>query len=69
MGLVRHTDYQYQRLRVNKADGPGTRIAAPDPASLQGAQNAQICTASILIAIKAELVQNGGSTRVREEQD
>ena len=59
MGLVGHTD-QYQSLRVNKADGPGTRMAAPWPDQLAGAQNAQICTASILVAIKAELVQSGG---------
>ena len=64
MGLVRHTDYQYQRV-AGQPGGP-TRYAdsAPSPDQLAGAQNAQICTVSIMITIKAELVQNGGDVRL-----
>ena len=62
MGLVGHAD-QYQK--VADQEGGRTRYAdgAPDPTTSR-AQNAQICTVVILIIIKAELIQIGGSARV-----
>ena len=61
MGLVGHAD-QYQK--VADQEGGRTRYAdgAPDPTTSR-AQNAQICTVVILIIIKAELIQIGGSAR------
>jgi hypothetical protein len=64
MELVRHTDYQHQKV----AGQPGRRTryadSAPRPDQLAGTQNTQIWTVSILITIKAELVQNESSLQL-----
>jgi hypothetical protein len=55
--------------RVAGHQGGRTRRADSAPAQTNSqTQNAQICTVSILITIKAELVQLGGSTRAIERR-
>jgi hypothetical protein len=63
--------YDYQCQRVAGQQGGRTLYAdsAPRPDQLAGAQNAQICTVSILITIKAELIQAGTRAVIRALAD